>query len=97
MTMTTSQQTISDTAHSSQEAFSHAVQMWADNVQKFIGWAPTRDGKAPSANEVVDSYFRVLEQVLYFQREVAKSFLATTTKAAWAVQDAAKEAAPKKS
>jgi hypothetical protein len=97
MTMTTSQQTISDAARSGQGAFVHAVQIWADNVQKFIGWVPTRDGKVPSANEVVDSYFRVLEQILYFQREVAKSFLATSTKAAWAMQDVANEAAPKKS
>jgi len=80
--MTTSYETVSDTARHSQEALAHAVQVWADSVQKFVGPAPTLHEKVARANEVVDNYFNVATQMVASQREFTKSFLALTTSAA---------------
>jgi hypothetical protein len=87
MTMTTSQETISDTARRDGEALSHAMHDWIDSIQKFVGSEPTLDARAHSASHVVDSYFHVLEQILAIQRDVAKSFLAVTLSARKAAQD----------
>jgi hypothetical protein len=80
--MTTSQETIADTTYRGHEATIHALQNWADGVQKFCGWLPTRDVKAPSAGEVVDRYFDCyfdfVEHVVATQREFVKDLLATT-------------------
>jgi hypothetical protein len=76
--MTTSHETIADTTYRGHEATIHALQNWADGVQKFYGWLPTRDVKVPSAAEVVDHYFDFVEHVLATQREFAKNLLAAT-------------------
>ena len=89
--MTTSHDTISDTARRGQGAYVDAVQHWADSVQKVVGSLPTPDAKL--LHEVVDNYFNVAEQVLVTQREFAKSMLAVTTSAATAATDAAHNAA----
>jgi hypothetical protein len=104
MTMMTSHETMTDAARRGQEAFTGALQIWADSVQRF---APTSD-KLRGAVEVVDKMYDFADHMLASQREFAKSLLAVTTsaatKAASAAQDAAKdmedvakEAAPEKS
>jgi hypothetical protein len=75
MTMTTSHETISDTARRDGEALSQAMQDWIDSIQKFVGTAPSLDARVLSANRVVDNYFHVLEQVLIIQRDFIKSCL----------------------
>lgn len=80
--MTTSQETISDTARRDGKALSHAMQDWIDSIQKFVGSEPTLDARMLSASHVVDSYFHVLEQILVIQRDVAKGFLLSATKTA---------------
>jgi hypothetical protein len=106
--MTTSYETVNDTARHSQEALAHAVQDWADSVQKFVGPAPTLHAKVARANEVVDKYFNVAAQMVASQREFTKSILALTTSAATKAmheaegvakntQEVVKEMGPKKS
>jgi hypothetical protein len=80
MTMTTSQDTISDTAHRGQKVYADAVHHWTDSVQKVVGSLPTPDEKV--LHEVVDNYFNVAQQVLAAQREFAKSVLVATTSVA---------------
>jgi hypothetical protein len=77
MTMTTSQEAISDTARRGQRAYADAAQLWADSVQEAVGSLLTPDAKV--FDEVVDNYINVAEQVLVTQREFAKSVLAATT------------------
>ena len=80
--MTTSQETISDTARRDGEALSHAMQGWFDSIKKFVGSEPTPDSRMHGAHEVVDNYFHVLEQVLFIQRDIVKSWLTATLPAA---------------
>jgi hypothetical protein len=75
MTMTTSQETISDTARRDGEALSHAMQDWVGSIQKFVGSEPTLDSRMRYAHEVVDNYFHVLEQGLAIQRKFFQSWL----------------------
>jgi len=82
MTMTMSQETMTDTTHRGQEATISALQIWADGVQRLCGWLPSRDSKVPSAAEVVDHYFDFAEHVLATQRHFTMSLL-TATKAAY--------------
>jgi BMFP domain-containing protein YqiC len=77
MTMTTSQNTISDTVREGQRGYANAVQRWANSVQKVVGALPTPDAKL--LDEVVDSYFNVAEQMLITQREFTKNVLAVST------------------
>ncbi len=103
MTMTTSHETMTAAARRGQEAFTGALQIWADSVQRFV---PTAD-KMRGAVEVVDKMYDFADHMLASQREFTKSLLAVSssaaTKAASAAHDAAKdmqevtkEAAPKK-
>lgn len=98
MTMTASQETISDTARCGHRACANAGQLWADSVQKVVGSLQTPNAKV--FDEVVDNYFNVAEQVLVTQRAFAKSVLAVTTSAAtngiFATESAAKNAAAKR-
>lgn len=89
MTMTTSQDTMTDAARRGQEAITHALQIWADAIQKFV---PTSDPKLRGAVDVVDNMFDFAEQVLVTQRELAKSWLVATTSAATQVGSAAQSA-----
>jgi hypothetical protein len=100
MTMTTSQETITETTSRSQEAIASAVQIWADGVHKFLDLMPTLEPKVPSAGlrlleEVVDNAFDFAGQALVTQREFVKSLLAATksvaSNAAWAAQGAVKK------
>lgn len=79
--MTTSHETITDTTYRGHEATISALQSWAEGVQKFCGWLPTRDAKVPSAVEVVDHYFNFVEHVLETQREFIKNLLVATNTA----------------
>jgi TRAP-type mannitol/chloroaromatic compound transport system substrate-binding protein len=98
MTMTTSQETMADTARRSQDAFSNALQFWADNLQKFV---PTYNARMRSATEVVDTTFDFAEHMLITWRDVTKSMLAISTSAATKVaattQAEVKDAAAEKS
>ena len=98
--MTTSE-TMTEVTRRSQEAFSSAVQIWAESVQRVVGLLPTPDAKVPSAEEVVDKAFDFYAQALTTQREITKSMLAATrsaaSSAAWIAQSAAKSANSKKS
>jgi hypothetical protein len=92
MTMTTSQETMTDAARRSQDAMNSVMQMWTDTFQKFL---PVSDTSLRGAMEAVDGMYDFAEQILLTQREFAKSVLAATTsaatKAAYATQDAAKD------
>jgi hypothetical protein len=99
MTMTTSQETITEATRRSQEAIASAAQIWAEGVHKFVGLMPTPDAKVPSVDfrlieEVVDNAFDFAEQALATQREFTKSLLAATksvaSNAAWVAQSAVK-------
>ncbi|MGH3972402.1 MAG: hypothetical protein ACRDS9_03625 [Pseudonocardiaceae bacterium] len=96
--MTTSQETMADTARRGQDAFSSALQFWVENLQKFV---PAYDARMRGAAEVVDTTFDFAEHMLITWRDVTKSMLAISTsaatKAASATQDAAKDSAAKKS
>jgi hypothetical protein len=100
--MTTPHETMTDAARRGQDAFTSALQIWADSVHKF---APTSNAKLHGAVEVVDTMFDFADHMLASQREFTKVLLAATasaaTKAASAaqhaakdMQDVAKEAAP---
>jgi hypothetical protein len=84
--MTMSQETI----YRDQDATMHALHVWADDVQRFFGWPPTRDAKVPSAAEVVDHYFDFAWHVLATQRDFIKSLL-TATKATYPAHGADKD------
>jgi hypothetical protein len=92
MTMTTSQETMTEAARRGQEAITSAMQIWTDSVQRFL---PVSDTKLRGAAEAVDTMFDFAEQMLVTQREFTKSLLAATTSAATrtaaATQDAARE------
>ncbi len=103
MTMTTSHETVTDAARRGQEAFTGALQIWADSMQRFV---PTAD-KVRGAVEVVDRMYDFADHMLASQREFTKSLLAVSSSAATKatsvahdaakdMQDVAKEAAPKK-
>jgi hypothetical protein len=85
--MTMSQETISDTARRDGKALSHAMQDWIDSIQKLVGSAPAPEARLHSANEVVDNYFHVWEQILVIQRDITKSFLAAALSAAKTAKD----------
>jgi hypothetical protein len=93
MTMTTSQETMTDAARRGQDAMNSVMQMWADTFQKFL---PVSDTGLRGAMEAVDGMYDFAEQILLTQREFTKNMLAATTsaatKAAYATQDAAKDA-----
>lgn len=89
--MTTSQETIRDTARRDEETYDDVMRLWVDNVQKWVGLLPTPDGKL--LDQVVDGYFNVAERVLATQREFAKSCVAVTTSAATSAASAVKHAA----
>ncbi|HEX8934308.1 MAG TPA: hypothetical protein VF788_08975 [Pseudonocardiaceae bacterium] len=97
--MTTSE-TMTEVTRRSQEAFSSAVQIWAESLQRFVGLLPTPEAKVPSADEVVDKAFDFAAQALTTQREFTKSMLAATrsaaSSAAWIAQGATKNTASKK-
>ncbi|MGH3784005.1 MAG: hypothetical protein ACRDRO_26160 [Pseudonocardiaceae bacterium] len=90
MTMTMSQETMTDAARRGQEAW---LQIWTDSVERFM---PVSDTKLRGAVEAVDGMFDFAEQMLMIQREFAKSMLTATTsaatKAASYTREAAKEA-----
>jgi hypothetical protein len=96
MTMTTSE-TMTEVTRRSQEAFSSAVQIWAESLQRFVGLLPAPEAKVPSAEEVVDRAFDFAAQALITQREFTKSMLAASrsaaSSAAWVAQGATKGAA----
>jgi hypothetical protein len=79
MTMTTSQETITEAARRGQEAIASALQIWTDSVQRFV---PVSDTRLSGAVEAVDTMFDFAEQMLVTQREFTKSLLAATTSAA---------------
>jgi hypothetical protein len=95
MTMTTSQETITEVTRRSQEAITSAVQIWAESVQRFMGLVPTPDAKLPTAEEVADHAFNFAAQVLATQREFTMSMLAATksvaTSATWASPEEVKK------
>jgi hypothetical protein len=95
MAMTTSE-TMTEVTRRSQEAFAHAMRIWADTMRPFVGLWPVADAKMPSADEVVDRAYDCAEQALVAQREFTKSMLAATrsaaTSAARVAQDAPKAA-----
>ncbi|MBV9162579.1 MAG: hypothetical protein JO281_13760 [Pseudonocardiales bacterium] len=102
--MTTSRETMTDAVRRGQEAFTGALQIWADSFQWFV---PTSDAKLRGAVELVDKVFDFYHHVLTSQREYTKSLLAVTTSAATkaastaqnaakGVQDVAQETAPKR-
>jgi predicted protein tyrosine phosphatase len=90
--MTTSQEIMTDAAHRGQEAFTSALQIWADSVQKF---APTSQTKLRGTVEAVDTMFDFADHMLASQREFTKILLGVTasaaTKATTAAQHAAKD------
>jgi len=92
MTMTTSQETMTDAARRGQDAIASAMQIWADTFQMFL---PVSDTKLRGAVEAVDGMYDFAEQMLLTQREFTKSLLAATTsaatKVAYTAQDAAKD------
>jgi hypothetical protein len=92
MTMTTSQETMTEAARRGQAAIASALQIWTDSVQRFV---PVSDTRLSGAVEAVDTMFDFAEQMLVTQREFTKSLLAATTsaatRAAAATQDAARE------
>lgn len=90
MTMTTSQETMTEAARRGQEAITSALQIWTDSVQQFV---PVSDTKLRGAVEAVDNMFDFAEQMLVTQREFTKSILAATTSAATKAASATKEAA----
>ncbi|MGH3799220.1 MAG: hypothetical protein ACRDTD_03635 [Pseudonocardiaceae bacterium] len=71
--MTTTHETMTDTAYRGQEATSSVLHIWADSVKRFWG---SPYGKVPSTAEVVDCYFDFAEHVLEIQREFLKSLVA---------------------
>lgn len=83
--MTTTQETMTDTASRGQDATISAMEIWADTVKKMFSM-PTPDGKIPNAAEVVDNYvdnyFDFVEHMLATQREIIKKMTAVTTSAA---------------
>jgi hypothetical protein len=89
MTMTTSQETMTDAVRRSQEAISNALQIWADSVARFM---PVSDPKMTGAVEAVDNLFDFAEQMLGTQREFTKSVLAITTSTATKGVSAMKDA-----
>jgi hypothetical protein len=99
MTMTTSE-TMTEVTRRSQEAFSSAVQIWAESLQRFVGLLPAPEAKVPSAEEVVDKAFDFAAQALITQREFTKSMLAASrsaaSSAAWVAQGATKAASNSK-
>src|SRR5436305_15025214 len=92
MTMTTSQETITEAARRGQEAIASALQIWTDSVQRFV---PVSDTRFSGAVDAVDTMLDFAEQMLVTQREFTKSLLAATTsaatRAAAATQHAARE------
>ncbi|MGH3982882.1 MAG: hypothetical protein ACRDST_09445 [Pseudonocardiaceae bacterium] len=89
--MTTSQETMTDTARRGQEAITSAMQIWLDNLH----WlAPDSDTKLRGAVEAVDKMYDFADHMLITQREFTKSWLAAyasfATNAAYVAQDAAK-------
>jgi hypothetical protein len=89
MTMTTSQETMTDAVRRSQEAISNTLQIWADSVARFM---PVSDPKMTGAVEAVDTLFDFAEQMLGTQREFTKSVLAITTSTATKGASAMKDA-----
>jgi hypothetical protein len=73
MTMTTSQDTVSDTA------YAKVMKRWLDNLKTF-GWLPTPEPQF--LHEAVDSSFDVAQDVLAIQRKLSNSVLTVTTSAA---------------
>ncbi|MGH3843905.1 MAG: hypothetical protein ACRDS0_21025 [Pseudonocardiaceae bacterium] len=98
--MTTSE-TMTEVTRRSQEAFSSAVQIWAESLQRFVGLLPAPEAKVPSPEEVVDKAFDFAAQALITQREFTKSMLAATRSAAsstaWVTQAMTKNTNSKKS
>jgi hypothetical protein len=73
MTMTTSQDTVGDTA------YAKAMKLWLDSLKTF-GWVPTPEPKF--LHEAVDTSFDVAQGVLAIQRKLANSVLTVATSAA---------------
>lgn len=92
MTMTTSQETMTDTAHRGQDAITSAMQMWLDNLHRLV---PDSDTKLRGAVEAVDKMYDFAGHMLVTQREFTKNWLAAyasfATKAAYVAEDAAKD------
>lgn len=88
--MTTPHDTMTDAARRGQEAFTSALQIWADSVHKF---APTSNARWHGAVEVVDTMFDFADHMLASQREFTKVWLSATTSAATTAASAAQHAA----
>lgn len=73
MTMTTSQDTVSDTA------YAQVMKLWLQSLKTF-GWRPTPEPKL--LDEAVDTSFDVAQDVLAIQRTLTNSVLKVTTSAA---------------
>jgi hypothetical protein len=85
MTMTTSQETMTDAARRSQEAMTSAMQSYLDM------FVPDSDTKL---HDAVDKMYDCAEQMLITQRQFAKGWLdfymSAASKTAYAAHDAAK-------
>lgn len=90
MTMTTSQETMTDATRRSQEAITSMQHIWADSFQKFMAASDTR---MRGAAKVVDTMYDFAEHLLDTQREFTKSLLAATTSATTKAASVAKGAA----
>jgi len=90
MTMTTAHETLTDSARRSREAFTGALEIWADSVERF---APISDARLHGAVELVDKTFDFYHHVLACQHEFMKSWLAVTASAATKVASAERSAA----
>ena len=90
--MTSPQQTMTNAARRSQEAFTNAVRIWAESLDRFT---PTSPVGWHGAVEVVDAMFDFADHMLASQREFTKVLVAATTsastKAASATQQVAKD------
>jgi hypothetical protein len=73
MTMTTSQDTVSDTV------YAKVMKLWLQSLKTF-GWLPTPEPKL--LREAVDTSFDVAQEVLAIQRKFANSVLTVTASAA---------------
>ncbi|MGH3871011.1 MAG: hypothetical protein ACRDSR_05765 [Pseudonocardiaceae bacterium] len=92
--MTTTQETITDAARRGQDAITSFLRIWADGMQSFVPVTDVKpDTKLRGAVDVVDNMFDLAEQILATQRELTKSWLNVTSKAAFAAQSAVKDAA----
>jgi hypothetical protein len=86
-----------DFVRQSQEAFTEAMQVWSDSLNRLVGSAQERTtggaGDVPKPEEVLDQVFDFAQSLLTAQREFAHNVLRTTSNI-WAAgeQAAAQEA-----